>query len=106
MCSHFFKCKWCEQWVGWSEANHQCKPFLVTESGERHDCKLAPWEIARRARARAKAYKKSEIKKIDDFAILADIHEKVRYWNSRLVNFTLKLEVIPRKQLEAEGEEA
>jgi hypothetical protein len=103
MSSHFFKCKWCEQWVGWSEANHQCKPFLVTESGERHECKLAPGNLNKKSKARARAYKKTELGKIDDFAILADIHDKVRYWNSRLVNFTLKLEVIPKQLEENEG---
>jgi hypothetical protein len=65
---------------------------------------MAPWNLSKRSRARARAYSKAELKKIDDYEILAEIHDKVRYWNSRLVNHTLVLEVIPKKQL-TEGEE-
>jgi hypothetical protein len=91
-----FLCKYCgEQWLDWSPDNK-----VVTESGEKHNCPKAIWNLKRESRARARAYKKTELKKIDDFAILADIHDKVRYWNSRLVNFSLDLHVNPKKLTE------
>jgi hypothetical protein len=84
-----------ERWLDWSPENK-----VVTESGEKHNCPKAPWNLKREGKIRARVYKETELQKINDFAILAEIHDKVRYWNSRLVNYTLDLQVIPKKQLE------
>jgi hypothetical protein len=94
-----FLCKFCGQvWLQWSPEHK-----AVIESGEEHNCPKAPWNLAKRGKVRARAYKKSQLKKLDDFAILTEIHEKVRFWRSRLVDYTLDFHI--DKKL-PEGEEA
>jgi hypothetical protein len=92
-------CKFCES--VWLIRSPDGK--LVLEDGSKHDCPKAPWNLNIKNRARARAVKKSELKKIDDHAILLEIRDKVRHWNSRLANYVLDLHVIRKHP---EGEEA
>lgn len=94
--SSTFRCKFCDDWLEWS-ANGK----LLNGNGSVHDCPNSPWKIARRARTRAHIYKKEQLRAIDDFALLVEIRDKMRFWQSRLVNYDLDYSIKP-KQTEAE----
>jgi hypothetical protein len=111
MNSNSTPCMHCgEVWIHFDESvryssSGKCIP--LDEKNERHDfrdCPKSAYNLRKESKVKARAYKKTELKKIEDYALLAEIHDKVRHWNSRLVNYTLDLEVIPKKQL-IEGEE-
>lgn len=95
-----FRCKFCDDWLEWGSNGK-----LLNGNGSVHDCPNSPWKIAKRSRARARAYKKQELRKVDDHALLSDISDWVRHWNSRLANYSLDLRV-NKKFPESEGEEA
>jgi hypothetical protein len=87
-----FLCKFCGQiWLHWSP-DHK----VVTESGQPHNCSQSHSNLRKQCVARAREYKKTEHRKLDDFALLSEISDKIRYWNTRLVDHTLVLEVIPK----------
>ena len=94
-----FLCKFCGTWLTWSPEGR-----LVHEDGTPHQCPKAPWVLAKQGRIRAKAAKKEQLKKIDDYALLSEISDRVRHWNSRLAHHVLDLHV-NKKFPETEGEE-
>jgi hypothetical protein len=83
--------------------NGKCMP--LDENNQRHDfrdCPKSRFNLSRRSKIRARTATKSELKKIEDHAILSEIHDKVRFWRSRLANYTLDLH-IDKKFPEGEG---
>jgi hypothetical protein len=78
----------------------------LDENNQRHDfrdCVKSAYNLRRQSKIRGKAVKKTELKKIDDHALLAEIRDKIRQWNSRLGNYVLDLHVDKKFP---EGEEA
>jgi hypothetical protein len=74
------------------------------EDGSKHECPKAPWRLAKKGSARARAVKKEQLRRIDDYAMLADLSDIIRHYNSRLANYVLDLRV-NKKHPESEGEE-
>jgi hypothetical protein len=97
--SNTFLCKYCSQ--VWLRRSSESKLPVAVDTNERHDCKLSPWNISKRGRARAVAVKKTELKKIEDHFLLGEIRDTVRHWNSRLGNYRLELHVIKKHPEEA-----
>jgi hypothetical protein len=104
-----FLCPYCgEIWCHHDESiryHNSGKSIPLDENNNRHDfrdCPKSAFNLKKGSKIRAVAYKKSEIKKIDDSALLADISEKIRHWNSRLANYVLDLHV---NRKNPEGEE-
>ena len=95
-----FLCPFCgEIWCHRDESiryHNSGKCIPLDENNNRHDfrdCSKSAYSLGRQSKIREHAYKKSEIKKIDDHALLAEIRDKIRYWNHRLANFVLDLHV-------------
>ena len=85
----------------------KCIP--LDENNNRHDfrdCPKSSFNLRRQSEIRARAVTKTELKKIDDFALLADISDQIKHWNARLVNHELVLEVIPKNSPEELEKEA
>jgi hypothetical protein len=85
-----------EKWLHFDQSirypnSGKCVP--LDEYNNRHDyksCPKSPYNISKIC----KTSQKSELKKIDDHAILWDIREKIRHANNRLYGYKLELHVI------------
>ena len=71
------------------------------ENGERHDfrdCPMSSYNLNRRSTIRARAVRKSAIKRIDDYQIIEDAKAYIDQVNSHLSHYKLHIMVNEKAQ--------
>jgi hypothetical protein len=102
MSSNSTPCWYCGNWIHFDESvrypNGKCVPLL--DNGQKHDfrdCPKSSYNLRKESKIRARAAKKSAIKKISEYQRVEEAKEYIRNVNARLHNYEL---VLSAKQLQ------